>query len=118
MLVTLLPIVTEVKEEQFRKAEPPMLVTLLGIVTEVKEEQYAKAAYPILVTLFGIVTELKEEQPWKALAPIPITLSPMTYSVTCEPNLCDKLESREYCLFTIASELIVTDVKEEQPSKA
>ena len=39
MLVTLLPIVTEVREEQDRKAQFPMLVTLLGIVTEVKEEQ-------------------------------------------------------------------------------
>ena len=39
MLVTLLPIVTEVREEQPRKTEFPMLVTLLGIVTEVKEEQ-------------------------------------------------------------------------------
>ena len=39
MLVTLSPIVTEVKEEQFRKAPSPMLVTLSGIVTEVKEVQ-------------------------------------------------------------------------------
>ena len=39
MLVTLSPIVTEVKEEQPLKALVPMLVTLLGIVTEVKEEQ-------------------------------------------------------------------------------
>ena len=38
MLVTLLGIVMEVKEEQPRKAEFPMLVTLLGIVTEVSEE--------------------------------------------------------------------------------
>ena len=72
----------------------------------------------MLVTPFPIVTEVKDEQSWKALSPIPITLSPMTYSVTCEPNMCDKLESREYCLFTIASELIVTEVKEEQFRKA
>ena len=39
MLVTLSPIVTEVKEEQSEKAENPMLVTLSPIVTEVKEEQ-------------------------------------------------------------------------------
>ena len=31
--------VIEVKEEQYLKAEPPILVTLLGMVTEVKEEQ-------------------------------------------------------------------------------
>ena len=36
MLVTLLPIVTEVKLLQPEKARLPMLVTLLGIVTEVK----------------------------------------------------------------------------------
>ena len=39
MLVTLSPIVTEVKEEQPENALLPMLVTLLGIVIEVKEEQ-------------------------------------------------------------------------------
>ena len=39
-----------------------MLVTLLGIVTEVKEEQPAKALSPMLVTLLGIVTEVREEQ--------------------------------------------------------
>ena len=36
MLVTLLPIVTEVRLLQLEKAEFPMLVTLLGMVTEVK----------------------------------------------------------------------------------
>ena len=40
-----------------------MLVTLLPIVTEVKEEQPSKVLSPMLVTLFGIVTEVKEEQP-------------------------------------------------------
>ena len=40
-----------------------MLVTLLGIVTEVKEEQPAKAELPMPITLLGIVTEVKEEQP-------------------------------------------------------
>ena len=43
-----------------------MLVTLLGIVIETKEEQFRKAEFPILVTLFGIVTEVKAEQPLKA----------------------------------------------------
>ena len=69
-----------------------MLVTLLGIVTEVKEVQLLKALLPMLVTLLGIVIEVKEEQLAKAYSPIPITLSPMTYSVTCGPNMCDKLE--------------------------
>jgi hypothetical protein len=35
--------VTEVKEEQPKKAYHPILVTLLGIVIEVREEQYRKA---------------------------------------------------------------------------
>jgi hypothetical protein len=39
MLVTLLPMVTEVREEQLLKAEFPILVTLLGMVIEVREEQ-------------------------------------------------------------------------------
>ena len=39
MLVTELGIVTEVREEQSRKASVLMLVTELGIVTEVREVQ-------------------------------------------------------------------------------
>ena len=54
MLVTLLGMVIEVKDEQFRKASPPILVTLLGIVMEVKLEHNEKASRPILVTLSGI----------------------------------------------------------------
>ncbi len=47
-----------------------MLVTLLGIVTEVKPEQYLKAQSPMLVTPLGIVTEVKPEQPWNFLSVI------------------------------------------------
>ena len=43
-----------------------MVVTLLPIVTEVSEEQPSNAAYPMPVTLFGIVIEVKEEQPSNA----------------------------------------------------
>ena len=50
----------------FLKAWSPILVTLLGMVIEVKEEQPEKALLPILVTLLGMVTEVKEEQPSKA----------------------------------------------------
>ena len=39
-----------------------MLVTLLGIVTEVREKQLEKAQFPMLVTLLGIVIEVREEQ--------------------------------------------------------
>jgi hypothetical protein len=37
-----------------------MLVTLLGMVTEVREEQPLKALFPILVTLLGMVIEVRE----------------------------------------------------------
>ena len=82
MLVTLLPIVTEVKPEQPENAEEPMLVTsfpktivfIEGIpanqgsilfvfnVMEVKLEQYLKASTPILVTPLPITKEAKLEQ--------------------------------------------------------
>ena len=53
MLVTPLPIVTEVKLKQSEKAPLPMLVTLLGIVTEVKPEHPLKASHLMLVTLYA-----------------------------------------------------------------
>ena len=49
-------IVSEVREEQPRKAEKPILVTESGIVTDVREEQPPKAHSPILVTEEGITT--------------------------------------------------------------
>ena len=36
-----------------------MLVTLLPIVTEVRPLQPAKAVFPMLVTLLGIVTDVR-----------------------------------------------------------
>ena len=51
----------------------PILVTLLGIVTEVRELQPEKALFPMLVTLLGIVTDFRL-QPSKALSPISVTL--------------------------------------------
>ena len=61
MLVTLLGIVTKVREEQSRKAPSPMLVTLLGIVMEVKEEQPAKAAPAICFIPSEIVYSPEKE---------------------------------------------------------
>ena len=40
-----------------------MLVTLLGMVKEIKEEQPQKAESPMLVTLLGMEMEVREEQP-------------------------------------------------------
>ena len=51
-----------------------MEVTLLGIVTEVREGHREKAAYPMEVTLLGIVTEVREEHDWKALIPTEVQL--------------------------------------------
>ena len=42
--------------------QKPMLVTLLGIVTEVRDLQPEKALYPMLVTVLGIVIEVRELQ--------------------------------------------------------
>ena len=54
--------VTEVRELQMLKAQPPIVVTLLGMVTEVREPQPLKAQPPIVVTLLGMVTEVIELQ--------------------------------------------------------
>ena len=43
-----------------------MLVTPFPMVTEVREVQYAKAESPKLVTLSGMVIEVRESQPEKA----------------------------------------------------
>ena len=51
MLVTPLPMVTEVKPLQPQKADLPMLVTLSGMVMDFKPLQPEKAASPMLVTL-------------------------------------------------------------------
>ena len=41
----------------------PIVVTLLGMVTEVREVQRLKADSPIVVTLLPMVTEVRELQP-------------------------------------------------------
>ena len=63
IVVTLLGMVTEVRELQSLKVLSLILVTLLGMVTEVRDLQPSKAACPIFVTLLGMVTEVKELQP-------------------------------------------------------
>ncbi len=45
------------------KADSPIVVTLLGMVTEVREVQPLKAPSLIVVTLLGMVTEIRELQP-------------------------------------------------------
>ena len=50
-----------------------MLVTLLGIVTLVRDLQSKNASSPMLVTLSGIVTLVIDEQPQNAHLPILVT---------------------------------------------
>ena len=59
------------------KALLPIVVTLLGMVTEVRELQPLKADRPIVVTLLGMVTEVRKRHCLKALLPIDVTLSPI-----------------------------------------
>jgi hypothetical protein len=56
MLVTLLPMVTEVRLLQPEKAELPMLVTLFGMMKELRFVQLVNAHFPMYVTLFSMVT--------------------------------------------------------------
>ena len=64
ILVTFLPIMTEVRAEQLLNAPSPMVSTLLGMVTEVKPLQTSNAQFPMLVTLLGIAIEVRLEQSW------------------------------------------------------
>ena len=43
-----------------------------------------------------------------------VTLSPMIYSVTCEPNISPMLESWVYVFPTIEFDFKVTEVRDEQ----
>ena len=74
MLVTLLPMVMEVRAVQFAKAHSPILATPFPIVTEVRPEQPEKASLSMLVTLLGMVTEVRLEQLEKVPAPMLVCL--------------------------------------------
>lgn len=50
--------IIDIRRKQPENAESPILVTLLGMVTEVKE-QPKKAKYPMFFTLSGMLTEVK-----------------------------------------------------------
>ena len=71
--MTLSGIVTLVREEQPKNAQPPMLVTLSGIVTLLRDEQSSNASSPMFVTLLGIVTLVRNEQPENASSPMLVT---------------------------------------------
>jgi hypothetical protein len=90
ILVTLLPIVTEVRPPLVHwNALSPILVTLLGIVTEVSFVQLKNALTPILFTLFGIVMEVRLLQKPKASSPMLVTSLGITVFLHPEINLLD-----------------------------
>jgi hypothetical protein len=57
---------TEVRLEQFEKANFSIDFTFSPIVTDVKPEQFEKARSPIVATLLGMVMEVRALQPAKA----------------------------------------------------
>ena len=63
IVLTPLPMVREVREEQEENASFPIVITLLGMVIEVREKQPMKAFSPIIVTLLPMVTEVRERHP-------------------------------------------------------
>ena len=120
ILVTLLGIVTEVKEQP-QKACSPMLVTLLGIVTEVRDPHQLKAPSPMLVTLLGIVTEVKE-QPQKAFTPMLITLlgmivfwQPAMRVLEAVSIIALQFSRLSYTVLPLSTTI---DINEEQAAKA
>ena len=62
MLLTLFPIVAEVRLLHLENEFSPIFVTLLGISMVVRPVHQANALFPILVTLLGILTEVKPVQ--------------------------------------------------------
>ena len=90
MLVTPLPMVTEVKPLhkplQSEKAESPMIVTLSGMVIEVNPVQPRKAPSPMLVTLSGMAIEVKPLQPRKAPSPMLVTLPSSGITLVLHPT--------------------------------
>ena len=98
MLITLFPMVTEVKLVHPRNAWEPMLspplitticklslgmarIAVVGSVASRIEVQPENAVHSMLVTLIGMVTEVRPVQSSNALPPILVTLSGMVTEV-------------------------------------
>ena len=122
MFVTLLGMVTEVREEQPEKVTSPMLVTLLGMVTEVREEQPLKAKSPMLVTLLGIIVFLQPAtRVLVAVSIIALQLLRLSYvalssSTTIEVREAHPPRTSTPMLVTLLG--MVTEVRDEQAAKA
>ena len=81
MLVTELPMVTEVRPVHALNADSPMLVTLSGMVREVMPVQPVNAYLPMLVTELPMVTEVRPVHCWNADSPMLVTESGMVTEV-------------------------------------
>ena len=85
MLVTLLPIMTEVRLVHTENRHS-MVVTLLGMVIDFSAEQLLKAKLPMLLTLLGRVMEVRPLQPWNAPFPILFILFGIVMETILEQN--------------------------------
>ena len=99
-----------------------MLVTLLGIVIEVREEQPLKALFPMLVTLLGMVVFLHPAiSVLVAFSIIALQFSRLSKvvlpgSTTIEVREVQPSKARSLMVVTLLG--IVMEVREEQPAKA
>ena len=84
MILTELPMVTEVREVQKENAEDPMDMTESGMITEVREVQSWNAQSSMNLTESGMVTEVREVHPENAEGPMVNTLSPTTMDLIDE----------------------------------
>ena len=91
------------KKKHPLKAFSPMLVTPLPIVTDVKPLQPLKAPSPMLATLFGIVMEVRPQQPSKAFSPILITSSPRIISCIDDDPLNQLPTSLQWSVIEVRS---------------
>ena len=97
IFVTLLGIVTLVRDEQPKNAPPPILVTLLGILTLIRDEQLRNASSPMRVTLFGIVTLVRDEQPENASSSMLVTgYLPRVDGIVIAPDVDRGMAEVEY----------------------
>ena len=113
MVVTLLGIIIELKDEQPIKAPLPIKFTFLPIVSDGIDTQFANASPPIVVTLSEIIMEsVKDEHPAKAKASMEVIFLLM------ETERSEVQSRKEPCLITVTLFGIIMEVNFEQPLNA
>lgn len=63
-------------ELQYMKADAPIEVTVVGMLTSVREWQWTKAPFSIEVTPSGMITLVSVDRLENAYSPIVVTLAP------------------------------------------